>query len=890
MPDALHRPLALDIVLIRAFLLALTGSADGPAHWQIFDDTPARDQSLARCWHGSIDIQRLTEAQLAGCGVFVAVNETDGLRRLASSIVRIRSCFCDVDGLPITPVLPPSFWTITARGPNPFWLATGPVNEFSYVQARLARYYGTDKAVKDPSRVMRVPGTWHLKAEPRLVGFRPGSDVTYSFQQILDAHPIEDPPPPDFKKFRLVRPSKAWVETRSKLVRQRASGRSWAEGGRHMALLETLTHARKFHLPDDHVRSIAYEYGSTAGLPDREIEKVYEWVMVSVTPNPDDDPALRTAPVPVPDPPPDSSPDSLPDPIAAVYAEIAALESPTLREQRIKETSKKFDISVSTIKAEVSALRKSSEGPKLVTQNFAIDLSGLPWFGSWKGVFGAKSVPGGWVIDENAIVCTRPLWPAALGQEVSTGEDFVKLRWVDQYGETRERWYSQISLRDRDTIRSIPGACVGASRVNKISDYLADAETVIRDCGHKLTAHLGWVNREWVWTGSAEPSGPSLEYIGDPLPPAGDLTHWRRGLDHLLTLGEAGYPALVCLAASAGAPLVRLAGRRNPVIALASRTSTGKGSSVNYALSIWTDANLLTLPASSTVKGTQDRAMWLPDVALFADELHQLEDDDLHKLLYFLGNGQRRVTSTIHQKAVGGQRRYGVSFVAAEMELLSGRHGGVGTRVIEITAPPLPNAKAAGVLQNAARHHGAAGARLAAILTPEKARLLDDANGAVSRRCSTLHGDDLTALSVVWAGARLLCEALNLDQDWVKLCMEWLIGHHTEARNEHIDRVAAAWDAIMGTVSAGLITEDLQLSLVANEPIAWRNPLDTWDVNPRHPRIVAICRENGGEYQLVSAWADRGLIVRGEDRHLRVRRQVGTELVRVFRQKPKAQE
>lgn len=882
----------LDVSLIRQFLEALTGDPDAMVHWQVFDDSKLKRDHLARCWHGELDIKELERHQSAGAGVFVAVNQTNGLERKAATIVEIRSCFCDNDsGAQLATTLEPSFWTVTARGENPWWLASGPVNEYSYVQHRLARFYGTDKSVKDPSRVMRVPGTWHLKGEPRLVGFKPGINARYTFQEILDAHPLADPERPNTKKYRLVRPAKAWIETRGKLVRHKASARLWAEGNRHAALLETLTHARKFWLPDDHVRSIAYEYGLPAGLPDREIEKVYEWVTVSVDPSPDDDPALRVAEVSEasteasPEPEPEA--ESLPDEIVKAYMEILGIGSPTLRERKIKEAAVRFGISVLTVKAEISEMRKrektSSAQPEDTTY---IDLSGLPWICEWKGVIAARMSSGGFKERlENEIVATRPIWPAALGEDVTTGEPYVLLKWFDQYDQERSAWFSQTSLRERETLRAIPGACIGASRINRISDYLADAEARVKDQHRRLTKHLGWVGDTWVWTGSTDP-----EYLGDPLPEPGNLDKWMKGVNYLLALGEAGYPGLICLAASAGSPLVRLVGRRNPVLALACRTSTGKGTVINYALSIWTDPSSLTLPASSTLKGAQDRAMLLPDTPILADETHQLSEDEMHRLLYFLGNGQRRVTSSIQQKAVGGQRRYGFGMVAAEMDMTLGGHGGIGTRVIEIRDSPLPDAAAAAVLRAATRHGGEAGRRISAILTTEKASAVETAIEAVKRRCVDLHGDDEAALAIIWAGGWLLCEALELDQAWVRPCMEWLIDRHSTARRSHVDKIQAAWNDICDTFAVGHKDhEDHEGSdavFVGGEIIGWRNnPVGTFDVLHRHPRIVQICQQAGGAYRLFAALADRGVIVT-EKGHNTIRRRIGNDLVRVLRAAP----
>ena len=282
--------------------------------------------------------------------------------------------------------------------------------------------------------------------------------------------------------------------------------------------------------------------------------------------------------------------------------------------------------------------------------------------------------------------------------------------------------------------------------------------------------------------------------------------------------------------------------------------------------------------------------MLLPDAPLFADEIHQLDEDDLHRLLYFLGNGQRRVTSNVHQKAVGGQRRWGFGFTAAEMDLLAGGHGGIGTRVIELRDKPLPDAAAAAILRTATRHHGAVAELLSRLLTTDHSSLLDDAVASVRRRASELHGDDENALAVIWAGAWLLAEALGLEQGWVKPCMESLISVHTEGRKTHVDKFKAAWEDIVDTVRAGQRNDDGSV-WVANERIGWaENPVGTFDFLPRHPRIVQILTQAGGAYRVLGAFADRGWIAKGDGSNLKVRRRVGTDLVRVIRATPEKAE
>jgi uncharacterized protein (DUF927 family) len=77
----------------------------------------------------------------------------------------------------------------------------------------------------------------------------------------------------------------------------------------------------------------------------------------------------------------------------------------------------------------------------------------------------------------------------------------------------------------------------------------------------------------------------------------------------------------------------------------------------------------LRLPASSTGKGLQDRAIQYPDLPIFLDELQQLAEQNpivASDAVYFLANGQRRVTSSRAQTSVGGEARHGVGFYAAE--------------------------------------------------------------------------------------------------------------------------------------------------------------------------------------------------------------------------------
>lgn len=114
----------------------------------------------------------LVSANQSGAGVYVVINETDGRGREAKNITRVRSHFVDLDGAPLDPVerLKPQPHVVIETSPGryqAFWRIGGaPVEEFKPVQQALASKFKGDPSVCDPSRVMRLPGFFHMKGEP----------------------------------------------------------------------------------------------------------------------------------------------------------------------------------------------------------------------------------------------------------------------------------------------------------------------------------------------------------------------------------------------------------------------------------------------------------------------------------------------------------------------------------------------------------------------------------------------------------------------------------------------------------------------------------------------------------------------------------------------------
>jgi hypothetical protein len=121
--------------------------------------------------------------QSMGAGSFVVPNKLDGQGQLKRNVTAIRALYVDADSRPEVERLDD---LITETGLDPtirvasggihddvekqqcYWRVRNcPVPEFTDAQLTLVSRIGTDPAVQDAGRVMRLPGCLHLKCEPR---------------------------------------------------------------------------------------------------------------------------------------------------------------------------------------------------------------------------------------------------------------------------------------------------------------------------------------------------------------------------------------------------------------------------------------------------------------------------------------------------------------------------------------------------------------------------------------------------------------------------------------------------------------------------------------------------------------------------------------------------
>lgn len=156
------------------FLVLLDEDNDQYTFETIEEPKPADRPPEVRRYNGSFNEHKeaLVHANLRGCGVFVAINATDGKGRKKENIVRVRALFVDLDGSKLNPILraPLEPHIIIESSPgryHAYWLIEDILlNDFESAQKFLAQKFDGDPSVCDLPRLMRLPGFLHRKGEP----------------------------------------------------------------------------------------------------------------------------------------------------------------------------------------------------------------------------------------------------------------------------------------------------------------------------------------------------------------------------------------------------------------------------------------------------------------------------------------------------------------------------------------------------------------------------------------------------------------------------------------------------------------------------------------------------------------------------------------------------
>ena len=168
-----NSPMAPELELAKHFLQLLDPKATAFTFQTLDDNQDRKSTKLNKVLHGSLEKhwQTLTSLSTDGAGVFVTINETDLTGRKEANINRVRAVFVDTDGAPQEPIEKYSPHIVVETSPgryHNYWLVNGcPLTEFKEAQTRMIEAWGTDKAINDLSRIMRLPGFPHQKVSEK---------------------------------------------------------------------------------------------------------------------------------------------------------------------------------------------------------------------------------------------------------------------------------------------------------------------------------------------------------------------------------------------------------------------------------------------------------------------------------------------------------------------------------------------------------------------------------------------------------------------------------------------------------------------------------------------------------------------------------------------------
>jgi hypothetical protein len=157
--------------------------------FRTFPDNKSR-KVPAMCYASS-DFLHLPAENQKGAGVFFVVNETTGDKD--ENVTAVRSFFTDLDGAPLDPItdcgMKPHIIIESSPGRyHAYWkVAECPLDRFKPIQQAIAARFNGDKSVVNLSRVMRLPGFIHQKADPFQTRIISVDDrKPYTVQQIVE--------------------------------------------------------------------------------------------------------------------------------------------------------------------------------------------------------------------------------------------------------------------------------------------------------------------------------------------------------------------------------------------------------------------------------------------------------------------------------------------------------------------------------------------------------------------------------------------------------------------------------------------------------------------------------------------------------------------------------
>jgi predicted P-loop ATPase len=125
-----------------------------------------------------LDWQQIEQHQADGRGVYVVVNGADGGGHIDADINHCCAIFCEWDDIPLAEqfekwselgFVEPTFTVYSGdKSMQPYWVFEEPIapEQWQELQTLLITVMRADKSNKNPSRVFRLVGGWHVKPDP----------------------------------------------------------------------------------------------------------------------------------------------------------------------------------------------------------------------------------------------------------------------------------------------------------------------------------------------------------------------------------------------------------------------------------------------------------------------------------------------------------------------------------------------------------------------------------------------------------------------------------------------------------------------------------------------------------------------------------------------------
>lgn len=189
---------SIDLSIAQEFIVTLTGSSDTPVTFQTFDDGDRKLPALCQQWTGSLALaqSKLEQLSSGGAGLFVTVQQTNGKGRKADNVTSVRALFVDFDGhLPLGQqwhLQPSMIVRSSGNKGHAYWVLSEPIEpnkeQFRKLQQGLIAHYrsfGSDPSCCDLARVLRIPGSYHLKGEPTLSTLIFNSSSRYTVDKVM---------------------------------------------------------------------------------------------------------------------------------------------------------------------------------------------------------------------------------------------------------------------------------------------------------------------------------------------------------------------------------------------------------------------------------------------------------------------------------------------------------------------------------------------------------------------------------------------------------------------------------------------------------------------------------------------------------------------------------